>query len=402
MIFNSKFIKAVLLSVTLVFSITLQAQTKGKSSGIDEATFDIIKVRTSILENFKAKNLNRVKVQRDSLRKVYDADNHLPFFPAEYWLLCFWTNDYNSILTDKFLNDTSMYSSTYVSYPVFDVMGEEVRKITRQNSETIKKEIQSTSLSNTEKSLLEIVLLYSIHRTNEPKDELQIELNDISKKFLETNSSSSAVGMIKKYMIKEYVATKYADEIVLGGGYVIPANNLATYLSDGYSLAIEYRKYIGSMFLAFNGSMYSGEVKDIFQVNSVDMLKGELFNNYLIGMDIGARLIHNKALAFSVHGGAGYDALNITHLTDSAKNTVEQVKINTFTTRCGVSLDLKFVKQGYFTEFKRFNDYNHFKFFRIKYEYQIPMFEDKAASLTGALHNVSLSIGFDTQKITKK
>lgn len=402
MIYKSTFIKTILLCFSVISVYTLNAQTKGKNSGLDQPTYEILKARTTILANFNAKELNKVKIQRDSLRKIYDSDNHLPFFPAEYWLLCFWTKDYSNILSDKFLNDTSMYNSTYVSYPVFDNMGEEVRKITRQNIETIKGEIQTSNLSSSDKSLLEIVLIYSVHKTNEPKDVLQIQLNDIAKKFLETNSSSSANGMIRKYMIKEYIAAKGADEIIIGGGYVFPFDKLGDYFSEGYSLNIEYRRYIGCVFLAFSGNMFSGEVEKEFNVENTTMINGELFNNYYLGIDLGSRFLNNKAIAMSLNGGAGYDALNITHVTDVKDNTVEQIKINTVAVRAGFAIDFKFVKQGYYTQFKKYEDYNHFKFFRLKYEYQIPMFKDKAPDLTGALHSISLSIGFDTNKILKK
>ena len=70
------------ISLLLVQTVGLQAQTKGRNSGLDQTTFEIIKTRTAILEDFKKQRFDRVKVQCDSLRKEFENDNHLPFFPV--------------------------------------------------------------------------------------------------------------------------------------------------------------------------------------------------------------------------------------------------------------------------------------------------------------------------------
>jgi hypothetical protein len=388
------------ISLLLGQTVGLQAQTKGRNSGLDQTTFEIIKTRTAILEDFKKQRFDRVKVQCDSLRKEFENDNHLPFFPAEYWLLSFWTKDYTSILNDKYLSDTSQYNSTYISYPIFDNMGEEVRKETREQCADIKRQINSSSLSTKDKDFLQIVLLYSIHRSNEAKDTLQVTINEMTRSFIEKNPSSPNLAMMKGYIIKDYQGLKTANEIVFGGGYSVPFDKLGTYMSPGFNLAIDYRKYIGSCFWGLTGNMYSGKMIDSVDVNSKWMQKDEIFNVYYLGLDVGNRFVDTKRVSLSAFAGGAYNALTITHAINKTES--EQVTINTFAGRVGLAFDFKFVKQGVFASFKNYSDYNHSKFFRLKYDYEIPMYTDKASALQGGIHNITFCIGFNTRDIIKK
>jgi len=390
----------------LVLTGNVQAQSKGRNSGLDQTTFEIIKTRTSILEDFRKQNFDKVKFKRDSLRKAFENDNHLPFFPAEYWLLCFWTKDYSSILVDKFLSDTTQYNSTYVSYPVFDTMGEEVRRETRDNCRDLKKQINASSLTSKDKDFLQIVLYYAIHKNNEPKDTLQVTINEMAKKFVAENPTSPYNGMMKGHIIKEYIGLKGADEILFGGGYSMPFDKMGDYLSAGYNLSIDYRKYIGSSFVGLTANMFSGKLVDSVTVQYKSFPKtavtDEMFNIYNIGIDLGNRFLDSKSIAMSFFGGGSYNALSITHVLDKKTNKSEQININTAAARIGLTFDFKFVKQGVYASYKKYDDFNHAKFFRLKYDYEIPLYSDKASALKGGIHNFTLSIGFNTRDIVKK
>jgi len=408
-----KFIQNYFTIVVFAFIIMLvqpfnsQAQSKGRNAGLDQTTFEIIKTRTSILEEFKKQNFNRVKIQCDSLRKAFENDNHLPFFPAEYWLLCFWTKDYASIIADKFLSDTAQYNNTYVSYPVFDNLGEEVRKDTRAKCEAIKAQITGSSFSQKDKDFLQIVLNYSIHKSNELKDTLQVSLNELSKKYMENYPNSINNGMLKGYIIKEYVGLKGADEVLFGGGYSVPSGKLGNYLSDGYKIEIiDYRKYFGSTFIGLIGNIYSGKLIDSLDIESksaiVNVKTDEIYNVYNVGLDFGNGFYDTKRISLSAFGGGSFNALSVTHITNEKTNEGEQVTIYTYAARVGLAFDFKFVKQGVYASFKNYSDFNHSKFFRLKYYYEFPMYSDKASVLKGGIHNVTLSIGFNTRNIVKK
>ena len=390
-----------IICLTLVQTIRSEAQTKEQNSGLDQTMFEIIKTRTSILENFKKRNIERVRTQRDSLRKTFETDNHLPFFPAEYWLLCFWTKDYSTIISDKFLSDTLQYNNTYVSYPIFDNLGDEVRKTIREQRDEIKQQIDKSSLSTKDKEFLQIVLWYSIHKNNEAKDTLQVTLNELAKDYITKYPNSQNDGMIKGYIIKEYQGLKGADEILFGGGFSVPFGKMSDNLSSGYNLSIDYRRYFGSTFVGLTGNMYSSKLScDSVEVQNKWMKKDEMFNVYNVGLDFGNRFYDAKRVSLSVYGGGAYNALSITH--EINKDQSEQITINTFAVRVGLAFDFKFVKQGTFASFKKYSDFNHTKLFRLKYDFEIPMYSDKAPELKGGIHNITLSIGFNTRNVVKK
>ena len=390
-----------LLFLLLITSYNTNAQTKS-SSIMDQSTFEILNSRTSILENFNKKDFHRIKIQRDSLRTEYETDNHLPFFPAEYWLLCFWTKDFTNILNDKFLSDTNQYNNTYISYPVFDNMGEELRKTTRDENQSIKDEIIKSNLPQKDKDFLNLVLYYSIHKSNEAKDTLQITINELANRYITNYSNSQNNGVIKKYVIKEYIGLNGADELLFGGGLTVPNSNLGKYLSTSYNLAIDYRRYFGNIFVGFTANMYSGYLIDSVLINSTYVQKDENYRGYTVGLDVGDRILDSKNMSVSIFGGAGYNALNVNHYTNKDHSKSEQISINSYGTRVGFAFDFKFIKQGVYATYKNHNDYNHYKFFRLKYDYQIPMFKDKASELTGGFHNITLSIGFNTRSVIKK
>ena len=395
---------ATICIICLLFATSYKstAQSNKGNSEIDQSTFEILNARTSILDNFNKKDFHRVKVQCDSLHSVYETDNHLAFFPAEYWLLCLWTKDYTTILNDKFLTDTNQYNNSYISYPVLDNMGEEVRKVSREQNQTIKDEIAKSNLSQKDKDFLNVVLYYTIHKSNEAKDTLQISINNLANSYISNYSNSQNNGVIKKYIIKEYIGLNNADELLFGGGLTVPGSNLGKYLSSSYNLAIDYRRYFGNLFVGFSANMYSGYLTDSVKINSTYVQKDEIYRTYTVGLDVGDRIFDGQKLSFSVFGGAGYNALNVNHFTNKEKSKSEQITIDTYGTRIGFALDFKFIKQGVFAVYKNHSDFNHYKFFRIKYDYQIPMFKDKASELTGGFHNITLSIGFNTRSVIKK
>ena len=396
-------IAALTVSLMLFLTVNSQAQSRHNMSGLDQTTFEIIKTRTSILDDFKKKDFARIKKERDSLRKAFETDNHLAFFPAEYWLLCFWTKDYTAILNDKFLSDTNQYNNTYVSYPVFDNMGDDVRKETRNHLQTIADQITASTLNAKEKDFLHVVLYYSVHKSTESKDTIQVKLNELAKAYVTNNPTSPNNGMINSYMVKEYIGLSGGDEIFFGVGYSLTNGKLQKYLSNAYNFGIDYRRYIGSSFFGISGSIiYSGKIADSILVNGYMLQHDESYNIYNLGLDIGNRLFDTKRISFSIYGGASYNEISVTHITDVTKNLSKIVDISSYAARIGFAFDFKFVKQGIYAAFKQYNDYNHSNFFRLKYDYLIPMYSNKVSELTGGIHNITLSIGVNTRQIVKK
>ena len=184
----------------------------------------------------------------------------------------------------------------------------------------------------------------------------------------------------------------------------MPYGNFSNYLSGGFHLEIiDYRRYFGSTFLGVTANiLYAGKTTKPVTVNKKDINKDESFNTYYVGLDVGNRFVDNKHISLSAFGGGAYNALSITHVTDLNNKVSEQVSINTYAARIGLAFDFKFIKQGIFADFKHYSDFNHCKFLRLKYDYQIPMYKDKAPELTGGFHNLTLSIGFNTREVQKK
>ncbi len=394
-----------ILAIVILASNTQTADAQRRNATpISQTTYDLIKARTEILEHFKNNEMAQVRALRDTVRSKYETENTLAFFPAEYWLLCFATNDYALIIKDKFLSDTSVYNNTYASYPIFDIMGEEVRKIMRQKVYEISKSIQSSSESQTNKDLLTIILNYSVHLTNEVKDTLQLTINDLSKKYLENPQNKIGRDVIQRFIIKEYKGSGYADEISFGGGIAFPNGNIADYLASGYTISLDYKRYFGNSFIGFDGQIYSGTMIDSIDVDGKNLKKDELFNIYKLGLTAGNKFIETRKIATSIIVGGGYNAFNETHESKSTDNitTVDQIVINSYYVKAGLSFDYKFIKQGNFAEFKKFSDFNHYKFLRLKYEYQMMFLDSESKGLKGGVHSISLSIGFNTQSIIKK
>jgi len=378
------------------FSIS-DAQINSSTYNADETTKSISFARESITSNINSTNVRAVKFIRDSLRNKYENDKHIPFFPAEYWLLCLYTKDYPLILTDNYLNDISKYYQEDIFYPVIDNMGQTIRNTVRLQYINVQKDVEASTLSTKDKALMNLILLFAIHSSYEVKDTLQLTINDLAKKYLSTYPDAKEKAIIQTYVIKEYVSDNRADEMILGGGYFMPIGKIAKHVSNGYSLGFDYLRYFGNNFAAFTANMITGKLTDSAKIKNIYYKKDAGFSSYFLGAEIGTKFINTKRIDVIGYLGATYTN---TGLSDTTKN--KTVYFGSVSAKFGIAIDFVFLKIGRYAAFKKRDDFNHTNFFRLKYEYCMPNYGKTSPDIQGGIHNITLSLGFNTQKISKK
>lgn len=340
---------------------------------------------------------------REHIRTKLEDETHLGFFPTEYWLLCFMTNDLKNILDDKYLNDIRSYDSQGVDLPTMDNVGDWLREQGNARSSELLNRVNSSGYGEKDKDLLHIVLLYSLRTKTDSKDSLQVSINQAAKKFTQENPSSLATPFIATYVIREYVGTGTAQELAFGGGFSLPLGGLAGCFDPGLIINIEGKQYFSWFVLGASVGISNGKTNSFFTIkdgkDSSLIEAGTNYSSYFAGLDLGLRLLDGKSASLVVVGGPALSDFAVRKKTGVSETEI--MLKNPLSIHACAMVDFKILKRGKYANYKRYSDYNSYVFVRLKYEYQMP-FLDKNYAMDGAMHNFGIQLGSNSKKIRKQ
>ena len=227
--------KAGLLWILILVSNCLYGQVdsiKSQILGYEDSKSSIIsKGRNLLLDKFIEGDLNKVKEIKDYLIKTEDSD-YFALYPDEYWLILYWTKDYNE-LAEVIQQFDSLKNDSYRTRirPLNDMLYSKLNEKSLNNEIQLKKQLQDSELdAETKKVLsmnLDVLLLDNKGKTIYARD----SINEQADIFLETYSQSKYEDFTKKYIRFKLVPRDWGFACELFSGYSVYTGNL----SDNYT-----------------------------------------------------------------------------------------------------------------------------------------------------------------------
>lgn len=362
----------------------------------------ITKSRRLLLDKFVEGDYEKVKSIKDYLKSEVENQDYLTLYPVEYWLILYWTQEYNDILKDiENVVPTNDQSKSSQIMPQQDYLYTKLASNSRESYLLLNTSIRHSTLNNIDKDFLDMNLRNLIGEMNyETVPEFtQDTINALANKFLENYPESKYETFTKKYIRNQYKPSNFGLGLELFGGYGILTKELTNLYTNPYLFGIgfdlNYKKYV--MYL--RASLGGGEnLNDVAYSTNV-WEKEAQYDLTIPELSFGYSAIDNKR--FKVTPFAGISSMTFgAGAKDLEKNPeLEEVEKSTASYTFGLNTNIKLgnretknmygiVAPGYW-------------YVCLRYSYNIANFESKYSNISGNFHSLTVSFGVLTKGINK-
>jgi hypothetical protein len=387
-------IKGIKITLILVlFSNCLFGQMDSIGSQImkyeDSKSIIISKGRNLLLDKFIEGDLKKVKEVKDYLVKNEDHD-YFAFYPAEYWLILYWTNDYSELAKD-IQNYDSVREESFNTriHPLRDMLYVKLKEKTVENQAIIKKQIQDADMDSETKQMLLLNFDYLMIE-NRYSNYTQDSLNNQVNKFLNTFASSKFERYAKKYIRYKLIPKDWGTTFEFFSGYGLFTGNLGKNYSNNVPIGVAFDICYKNFELYLRDYFGINETKRDFVYSKGTWKKGSGATVFLLEASLGYVAYNNNR--FKVSPFAGIGSMNIGPSDKATAETpeIEEVSLDFTTTYLvGINFDVKFGPKHR----PEYNPKTSYLFMRIRYGYSVPTFEKKYDGMTGNMHYVTIGFG---------
>ena len=352
----------------------------------------IRKGRSLLLEKFLEEDFEKVRELKTYLLHEVQNEDYAAFYPAENWLLMYWTEEYDELLTSviNFGEQEIQEFETKIK-PDPQMFFQKVRLESINSLPQLKYRLHLSDLSEEQKDFLLIYLNYLLSDSDFPPNG-QEELNSMADEFLEKHPDSDYENFIRENIRFKYAPSKWGLAFEFFGGYGAFTGGLTNHYKNNFAVGnafdVEYEKltlylrnYIGFSFTKNERVLNGGVWK-----------KGAQVRVYLPEASFGYRLIENNKLKLSPFAGIGAASISATDYDLERNPELEQVELGFSTTyTAGVNLDFKLKWGG--DVLPHVDPVKNYWFLRVRYGFASPQFDNPHSGYTGNMHYLTVGIG---------
>lgn len=386
--------KAGLLWILILVSNCLYGQVdsiKTQILGYEDSKSSIIsKGRNLLLDKFIEGDLNKVKEIKDYLIKTEDSD-YFALYPDEYWLILYWTKDYNE-LAEVIQQFDSLKNDSYRTRirPLNEMLYSKLNEKSLNNEIQLKKQLQDSELdAETKKVLsmnLDVLLLDNKGKTIYARD----SINEQADIFLETYSQSKYEDFTKKYIRFKLVPRDWGFACELFSGYSVYTGNLSDNYTNNVPFGVAFDICYKNFELYLRGYIGVNKTKKDFDYSLGTWEKGSRMNVSLPEASLGYVVYNDNRFKLSPFAGIG--SMEISPTTYETEKTPELKEVSlelTTTYVLGANFDIKLGKKN----MPKYIPKTEYGFVRIRYAYCMPRFDKKYDGMTGNMHYITIGFG---------
>ncbi|MDD4143269.1 MAG: hypothetical protein PHN68_01405 [Prolixibacteraceae bacterium] len=386
-----KKLKITLLLLTL--SNCLFSQVDSIESQIlnyeDSKSTIISKGRKLLLDKFVEEDLKKVREIKDYLVKTED-ENYIALYPAEYWFILYWTNDYMELAEDIQRFDSARVDSYNTRIrPLHDLLYDKLREKSLENESQIKQQIKDSEADLETKQIL-ILNFDWLLLENRQEIYAQDSLNKQADKFLETYTYSEFEQFTRNYIRFKQVPGAWGFAFEFFSGYGLYSGNLSENYTNNVPIGVAFDVCYNNFELYLRDYIGFNKTKKDFDYSLGTWEKGSRTMVFLPEASIGYVTYNDNRFKISPFVGIG--AMDISPSTNDTEETPELKEVSLeFTTTYifGINLDIKFGP-------KNVPDYSpktSYGFMRIRYGYTLPNFEKKYVGMAGNMQYITIGFG---------
>jgi len=351
----------------------------------DSKSVIISKGRSLLLDKFIENDTDKVKEIKNYLLEKGEDENYIAFYPAEYWLVLYWTNEFEELANSIVKYDSTKIVSYYTRIrPSQDMLYSKLLLKSRENVQTIKNMIQNASIDIEVRDFLHLNL-ESLIMENEPfQDTLNSQADDFLKAYPETEYKD----FTQKHIKFKLVPKNWGMAFEFFSGFGIFTGTLNKNYTNNVPLGIAFDICYKRFELYLRDYIGFNSTKKDFDYSKGVYEKGSSTMVFIPEASMGFVVLENDRFKLAPFAGIG--GLHICPplgKTDK-ESELNEVSISAFTYNLGVSIDLKFGKNGY-----SFRPKSSYGFLRVRYGYSIPNFSKKYDEISGGTHYITIGVG---------
>jgi hypothetical protein len=299
----------------------------------------ISKWRRVLLDKFMEGDLNAVREIKNHLVYEVENENYAVFYPAEYWLVLYWTQEYN-YLTNSLLNYDSLQIISFRKKikPQQDYLAGELLRKTRESVQMNDFYIRLSGITAIDKDFLTMNLRYLVSG-DDFAGITQDSLNTMADTFLEKYPKSAYESYIRKNIRIKYKPAKWGLGVEFFSGYGIFSNDLAKSFTNTIPVGIAFDIYFINFVLYFRDFIgFSLTKKDIAYDNGV-WEKGSQVRVYLPEASLGYVVFNNRYLKIAPFAGIASTSIGPTEHDTKEEPDLKKADL-AFTTTYAAGLNL--------------------------------------------------------------
>lgn len=376
----------------------------------------ISKGRSLLLDKFLENDIDKVKEIKNYLINKGNDEDYIALFTTEYWLILYWTNEYeellNSIVQYDSVKKENDYFETSYSYdwywtneydellcsaydvsresyysricPAKDMLNTKLLAKSKENAQTLINQIQNATIDSDKQNFLQLHFESLIKKDASFQDSLNIQ----AEKFLTTYPETKYKDFVKKHIEYKFVPKDWGGGYDLFGGYGVFTGTLRNNYTDNFLIGGGFDVRYKRLELYLRGYVGFSKTKKDFDYSLGVYERDSKLSVTLPEASFGFAVLDTDRFKLAPFAGIG--GLYIAPSgTDTKKlQELEELKISSFTYNVGLSLDIKFGEKDY-----AFYPKSDFGFLRIRYGYSIPNFSKKYDGISGGLHYITVGFG---------
>ncbi len=364
----------------------------------------ITKGRSLIVENLKKGDLVAVKEVKDYLAgEMFNP--YRVFVPAEYWLLCFWTEDFAELLheAEDYASGAELRGDIYWGVPErfqgspmlgmivqSDRLSEELGRKSAEAYIPLTVSVDNAELNAEEKEFLKLLLYALLFTPDRVDDEKEMEeVNAKATAFLDNYPDSRYENYTRRYIRYRFRPSNWGMGSELFLGYNQFAGGLSNHFTNrvmgGFAFDVSYKKFTVSTRFNFSGTRPLQEITR----KGITWPKG--VNGYVMGADLAFHypVIQSKNVLISPVAGIG--GMGIGPSFEQVKEEYPELKefkeLSSFNYLLG--LDIKVNAWNREIDLSRYGG----GYVGLRYTYYIPNLGERHQLQRGNMHTITLTVG---------
>lgn len=377
----------------------------------DSTAHIIQKGRGLLTEKFNEGDYEKVKEIKDYLLQHIHDNNYIIFYPAEYWYILYWTQEYNDLITSfsqvdvqsKLHFKENRFSSNALSskkiLPADDLLLNRLYERSKDSVLVLDARIDSSSLGQEYKDILKLRLQY-LNSSRSRSAFTQDSLNAAATNFLKLYPNSSFAPFVRNNVRYEFVPSKWGFTFEFFSGYGIFNKELQQHFTNPIPIGVAFDIYYKKTALFLRDYIGFSKTKtDIGDQENV-WKKNSQARVFLPEASLGYVALENKFLKVTPFAGiAGTDITPTEYDKEHNPNLKKAGLKFTTTYATGINLDIKMGKTN--ATMVSFSEESYW-FLRIRYGYTWPQFKNKYGEFDGTMQYITIGVGGFGRAIKRK
>lgn len=397
--------KLIALSLLVLLSTIVIGQTDSLRKEIlnysNSKSSLIMNARSLLLDKFLEGKYEKVDEIKDYMMTELDDTDYIALYPAEFWLISYWTNDFQEILSSIHEFDSTKIASLYSRIqPINDMLLQKLKDSSIKSKHNLDLSINNSEFGLEDKYFLLMHLNFLLNEKSNP-DVNQDTLNIIADNYLSRYPNNLYTDFTRKYIRYKMIPSKWGFTAEFFSGYGIFTSNLDQYYTNNIPIGVAFDIYYKNVALFLRDYIgFSKTKNDVIYSNGI-WEEGSQVRVFLPEASIGYVALDNRFLKAIPFIGIASTDIGPTQYDLNQEPGLDEVELEFTTTfSIGFNLDIKLGNAN--TAMVTYSPEQSYWFLRLRYSYNLPKFQQKYDGYYGNMHYITIGVGGFGRKLIRE